>query len=682
MKRNSHGFSLLELMLALVFIVAASAVAYKMFKPSQTQAAVSNEQKRVGNLVDKVIGLYATERSFQNISTASVAGILNLPIQSDGTLSSSLKSGGITIRPGSQFQAGSNDAFEIVYSSTTPEECIGMVKALGPRADAAYVGGPSYNMIENGRVREDLLVTNCDSYAKNGLAFRFGSQKNTYAATQLEAGLCSPETENQQLACPTGNSGSINQRRTSTCVGSPATTQWSSWVTTTNTCGADATPTTPQTPIAPTSACIDAREYRNMACASGQIGSIVQSRTQSCTTNTWGAWVDLQNSCRPGVSVGSCTPGTERKYFACPAGQGGQIYAEFATICDSQGNDISPNKNDQNNWKIISSNCTASCVSSGTCCTVSRGPVESRTTQCAVGSYGPGITTRHQQSSSCPQFDGPAVWNNSGWSQVGNATGGCNTCTPNQTTQSVQWVRRAGICPAGQTGELIYNDEQVQDVAITRLCNSQAGVLNDNATTTASAWRNTGNTVVASNTCTTPPAQQYWWVARDRVYGPGSGCHLGSDQNNADQLVKQGILIGSGQIPYRSYSVSPTQPCGPATDGATIIVYQSCGGFQAGLEGYSGFRCENVNGLNGLVWIYQQDVYGGRELYRGPNPASSGFPLERPFDEPTGTCTAGQTTVTSGGILTAWFGTGANRYAVIQEYGARFVCGENAYPEF
>lgn len=77
MKEKSKGFSLLELMLVLAFIVIASSLAYAIFKPSQIQAAVRQEQQNVGRMVDGIMGAYSTASNFSTLSTATVAGALS-----------------------------------------------------------------------------------------------------------------------------------------------------------------------------------------------------------------------------------------------------------------------------------------------------------------------------------------------------------------------------------------------------------------------------------------------------------------------------------------------------------------------------------------------------------------------------------------------------------------------------
>lgn len=516
------GFSLLELMLVLVFIVGASAVAYKWFATSSVQAAVKEEQESSGRIVDKIMGAFTTFGNYSEVGTDTVAGILNVPYNSSSeSIDSSLKKD-LQITP-DRFRT-ENDSFRLTYKGLDRKTCIALIPAMSSRSNGVFVGSNSNIQTKPGQEPDGgVISTQCASANVTDVGFRFSSDKAEFdPVTEMTSGLCAPETETQVLPCPANSAGSITQRRTSTCdTTDPQNPQavWSSWVTANNTCAANSTPVPPRVPVAPNNTCGALTEYQSVTCPSGQTGSIIQYRTQSCPTNTWGAWTDLQNSCRPIATMGTCRPETKRKTFECPTGQWGQIYAEFATQCDLNGNTISADESVLSNWKIINTNCTASCVATGNCCTVTRRPVETSTTPCQAGWYGPGVTTRRQQSSQCPTHDGAPVWNDSGWSKVGDDTGQCNRCTPNQTTQAVQWVPRAGSCPAGQTGTLMYNDEQVQDIVTTRLCNSQAGVLNDNATTTVSAWRNTGNTVVASNTCVNVPTKSCAVAIGEYSYG-------------------------------------------------------------------------------------------------------------------------------------------------------------------
>ncbi len=340
MKCKNNGFSLLELMLALVFIVGASAVAYKMFKPSQTQAAVRQEQQNVGRLVDGIMGAYSTAANFSTLSTATTAGVLNLPMGANG-LNSAMKTD-LTVRPATS--STTNDSFDLVYASLSPDKCVALIPALASRSTAIFVGQRTQNL-QNARGEisdESLVATQCSASASTSVTFRFRADKNTFASTSMDSCLCAPETETQTLACPANSAGSITQRRTGTCTGgtpSCPSLQWSSWITSSNTCGVNAnpvTPTTPVTPVAPQT-CVPSVETQTVACPSGQVGGVLQQRTRTCPANTWGSWANVSSSCQPDPNRPACTPRTQRQTAACAAGQGGQIVQERASTCDVNG---------------------------------------------------------------------------------------------------------------------------------------------------------------------------------------------------------------------------------------------------------------------------------------------------------------------------------------------------------
>ncbi len=111
----------------------------------------------------------------------------------------------------------------------------------------------------------------------------------------------------------------------------------------------------------------------------------------------------------------------------------------------------------------------------------------------------------------------------------------------------------------------------------------------------------TASDVITINvTAPTTQTAQYRWERRDRTYGPGSGCHLSSDQGNAQVEVQRGNLIRTGSCPNCDFTMNETnRPCNASTDGETFVVYPSCGGWQSGMEGYSGYRCERTGGSYG-----------------------------------------------------------------------------------
>lgn len=491
--RRQWGFSLLELSLVLALMVAASLGLYSLFGTGQVDASVRKEQEHASHLVDGIVGAYTTSNSFSTISTATVAGVLNLPL-SNNTLSSALKKD-LTVRPATTIT--SNDSFELVYSGLSTPQCLKLSSALSAQSQGLFVGSSSNLQTSTGDIRDEAqLAALCASSSSNTVVFRYTANKNIFASTTMDSCLCAPESETQTIACPATSSGSITQRRTGTCTGgTPAcpSLQWSSWVTASNTCGANpnSVPTTPVAPVAPQT-CVPRIETQNVPCGTNQIGNVLQQRSISCPTNTWSAWSNVSSSCQPDPNRAACTPSTQRQTASCPAGQGGQIVQERASTCDVNGNQIWGN-----DWKNISSTCTASCAATGTCCSVSRqNTTEVR--QCPAGTYG--VQTAYMtRSSTCATANASPVWPNS-WNTQ-SITGSCTSCPAPSQDQETQVVSASAPCPSGQTGSHTWNSHQVRTRTRSYSCPVGTASL---PSPTIGAWGSWTETTRSSesNTCT------------------------------------------------------------------------------------------------------------------------------------------------------------------------------------
>ena len=550
MKRKNVGFSLLELMLVLTFIVIASAVAYKIFKPSQIQAAVRQEQQNVGRMVDGIMGAYSTASNFSTLSTATAAGVLNLPL--NGSELNSALNKNLTIEPATTVSA--NDSFDLTYVALSSQQCQALIPALTSRSQGVFVGNNANLQDARGTINnESLIATQCAASPTTNVTFRFRADKNTFAASTTDSCLCAPETETQTLACPSGSAGSITQRRTATCTGGtpvcPAA-EWSSWVTASNTCAADGAPVTPVAPVAPVTpqTCIPSVETQTVPCAAGQVGGTLQQRSRACPANTWGAWTDISSSCQVDPNRPACTPSTQRQTAACPAGQGGQIVQERASTCDVNGNQVW-----STDWKNISSTCTASCVAAGTCCTVSR-QTGSDLLYCGAGNYG-SIQRDLFRTSTCSAADATPVWPGA-WSES-RRTGTCTACPSPVQEQQTQAVGGSSACPAGYTGSHTWTSNQVRTRTQSYNCSS------DRTTTlpapTYSDW--SGWVEVSrsgeSNTCAAVPtnvcyvlidsysgtsdASDAYWSVSYTVNGVGGSCYSSrrdtSDPGYCNNLV-------------------------------------------------------------------------------------------------------------------------------------------------
>jgi len=504
--RKNKGFSLLEKILVLVIAIGVAVGVYKIFRPSDVQAAVHREQQNVGRLVDGIMGAYSTASDFSTLSTQTAAGVLNLSLQQNNTINSGMKTD-LSIRPATSTTA--NDSFDITYAALSSEQCVKLIPALTDRSSAVFVGS-SGTSLQNARgdlTNENLLAAQCNSAPTTSVTFRFRGEKHTFSANQLESCMCAPQTENQTLACPSGTTGSIIQRRTGTCTGgtpSCPSLQWSSWTTTSNTCGANAQPVAPGVPVPPANVCIPQSRTQTAACPSGQVGQILQQQTFSCSTNTWSAWSNVSSSCQPNTTPKSCTPSTRRQTVSCPNNQWGGVNQEQSSTCDANGNELW-----NGDWKTISTTCTATCVGQGTCCRIIRDTDQVRTEFCPTGQYGR-LTSTWGRTSTCRDSTSAtgAEWGN--WIRKTATTGECAACTPKDELEERKVPVNVG-CPAGQTGANTYVSVQQRTRRGTFNCiqgSNGTQPTNPDSWSEWTAWTQT-ETRDAVNTCAAPANSCY-----------------------------------------------------------------------------------------------------------------------------------------------------------------------------
>ena len=508
-KQLFRGFSLLESLLVLLIAVLASIGLYQVFSPSSTQAAIKQEQKHMESLVDGVFNAYTTSNNFSSISTQTVAGLLNVPLSQDGqSLKTALNTVSATVRPSTTISA--NDSFDVVYSGPTSKECIGLVKAISPLSNGVFIGSNATIQETDGKISNETdISTFCNQSSMSTVTFRFVGQKNNFTSTSMNSCVCAPTSETQNIACPTGSSGTITQRRTGLCTGgTPAcpSLAWSSWSTILNTCAVDGSTVTPTGPavVVPPQTCIPSVETQTLACPVGQVGGILQQRSRSCPSNTWSSWVQVSSSCQVDTTRNTCTPRTVQSSRACPSGQGGQETVEQTSVCDTNGNET---------WgalKLIGSTCTASCVSTGTCCVVGR-QNQTVTGDCGIGRYGR-LSIDQTRTSTCISATATPVWPST-WIDLRSS--GCNACPANTTSTATRYVSMTDNCPAGQIGVISWDSNQVQTTTSTYSCNSQPNITTlPPANVSVSTWievsRSNEVNTCAIGTCSGASSETQW----------------------------------------------------------------------------------------------------------------------------------------------------------------------------
>ena len=86
------------------------------------------------------------------------------------------------------------------------------------------------------------------------------------------------------------------------------------------------------------SACSDTVDYRTTACTEpNTVGYINESNTYSCATNSWSGWTIGSNNCSPAPQT--CFESTEERTVACQSGYSGSILETRSTTCSTPYSD-------------------------------------------------------------------------------------------------------------------------------------------------------------------------------------------------------------------------------------------------------------------------------------------------------------------------------------------------------
>lgn len=218
-----------------------------------------------------------------------------------------------------------------------------------------------------------------------------------------------PANEQQVLACPAGQTGSITQQRSYSCVG----TTWTpgAYSTISNTCVATCTPPQP------------ANEQQVLACPAGQSGAITQQRSYTCVGTTWtpGAYSTISNTCVATTCSGP-QPSPDQLILGCPAGQTGSITQRRTYSC--VGTTWTPGA-----YQTIANTCV------GGTCSGPQPPNDTQTLSCPVGQTGSIVQER---SYTCIG----TAWTPGTYSTVTN-TCSANTAQPPAGIPGAWWAGQA-----------------------------------------------------------------------------------------------------------------------------------------------------------------------------------------------------------------------------------------------
>ena len=483
MRNKTAGYTLIEMILGMVLIMASIAGVYFMLSRANANAAIETEQRQACTIVQAVRGAYAPMGGYEGLTTADFWGLDVPGVKPGGGEEATIKSdvGTATILRPATVRAP-NDAFDMVYYGLGNKQCVALVKALYAQSYTIFVNESSQvstdapvapsvpgtqvqmtvGAAEGRLVNEQTLTQLCSEGAfdeKRGVvAFRFYEGLSGTPADVPTACLCSPETENQNLVCPAGEIGSLTQTRSSACTGGTPecrTPVWTAWATTNDTCAPApndcVTNGTCPVVTAPDDVCVPHTDTRVTACPAGTTGTIIETQAFTCPSATGapvpGPWSAPVNTCVPNTDPPAtpCTPSTRPGTpIACPAGQGGMISTQQSSTC------ATPTSTPVWGANVPTINtCSTSCVVTGNCCQP-EDPQEQTTASCPAGQFG-FIDYR-----SLYECQGPTTQraNWGVWFPIANH---CSACPAPVTS----WLNDSATCPSGQSGSHTWQYRRV-----------------------------------------------------------------------------------------------------------------------------------------------------------------------------------------------------------------------------
>lgn len=514
-RTKSHGYTLIEIMLAVIVLLAATVGVFLMYKPAMLKAGVEREQKHLGSIVRDIQGGFGrTQGSYAGLSNRTLYDLTpdGVRYEDNNTIVSEMGDT-ILVRPATVRQDG--DAFDVVYQGLNKQKCIAYVKTFFPQSYTILVGSvqdeiQNTNTASAGRLTDDtILYAAClaDEFATNSgvVVFRFFEPIAVGGSVFNPACGCTAETQEQALPCGAAQSGSIYQERTSACTGgtpSCPAAEWSPWTTTSNTCSGVSVPLPASAPVAaPASPCFPSTATQNSACPAGQRGQVTRQRTSTCATPTsaptWGAWVVTQDTCAtPSPETATCGFGTQSQNLACPVGQIGAVVQRRTSECATpfSAPTFGP-------WVEVSRSCRVACADANDCCQPL--PHQYRPLSCPAGFWGAG-TERRTSWCDAVNVSSPVTPNWNAW--LLNTGAPCAACPAPSTATETRHTAQTGLCPADQYGSTSWEREETRSQTTTFNCPAGTQVLPAPTISAWTGWTPTGATRNNVSSCASCPA--------------------------------------------------------------------------------------------------------------------------------------------------------------------------------
>lgn len=502
-RQHTRGFGLVETILVLVAssLLMAGVFVYYRSVSAQTRAHQTSQQAM--QISDAILRGYVASSDFTGLNTQRLISDNLIPGETEVIDNNTLGTpfGGTLAVAAATVNGAPNTGFSLTYTGVPRNMCVPFVSQSISYGFKSILVNNVNVLNAQGVLNESQLASQCKAGGSNStLVLTIDRAEATGGSFTSSCVLPSPPNETQSLACPAGYVGGITRTRTATCVAGESTPRWTDWSETNNcvpACVVD--PASPQTRTStpcPSGQLGTITERRISTCPAPS-GSPV-----------WGAWQVVSNTCAPQCMAPADEVDTSQP---CPSGQIGTITRRRSAFCPQptgayQWNDwqvisntcaqlcVLPTPSTQTETLEEPENRTLACPSGyyGPNPGIDEYRIHSK---------------RRTRTASCPAQTGTPVWsswsswtttNISDWTSTANR---CSACPGATTSNEVQWVSASAACPSGQVGSNTWEKEQRRTVTKSYNCPAGNTPVLPPASYSYGDWTDTGAIRNQNNTC-------------------------------------------------------------------------------------------------------------------------------------------------------------------------------------
>lgn len=178
-KLKAKGFTMIELLIGIGFIAAASVTVYYIYNKVKSTGDANTEGRHLDTLRAGIKNLYQGQVSYAGITHKFVNDARITPedmrVAGDTTGIIRNKFGGtVTIAP-ANLNGGTSNAFAITYNKVPGETCIKLVTTAGFQFDSVQVGATTVKTFGTQTVDPVAVATACNLDTGAGVTIVFNS---------------------------------------------------------------------------------------------------------------------------------------------------------------------------------------------------------------------------------------------------------------------------------------------------------------------------------------------------------------------------------------------------------------------------------------------------------------------------------------------------------------------------